>query len=238
MARKCRCIVSSAPAASRWRKVLADGWVSLLKIDVQTEPKSNGGVYFHSKFQEDDWPKYGYEVQVNNTHEDPRKTGGLYQVQDVKEAPAKDGEWFTMHVVVKDKTIKIDVDGKQTVDFTEAADRKAGEQFTRKLDRGTFALQAHDPESTVRYKNIRVKRLERAGDEADEGRTRADFLQGTVGSRSPSAAETGAAAGGGRQARTRRISPSPTRNNTNDAPKTTGAPTRANSSGVWGRRSC
>jgi hypothetical protein len=27
------------------------------------------------------------------------------------------------------------------------------------LDKGTFALQAHDPKSTVRYKNIRVKRL-------------------------------------------------------------------------------
>jgi hypothetical protein len=30
----------------------------------------------------------------------------------------------------------------------------------RKLAEGTFALQGHDPGSTVRYKNIRVKRLD------------------------------------------------------------------------------
>ena len=44
--------------------------------------------------------------------------------------------------------------------YTEPADQKPGAQFTRKLDEGTFALQAHDPGSVVRYKNIRVKRLE------------------------------------------------------------------------------
>jgi hypothetical protein len=29
-----------------------------------------------------------------------------------------------------------------------------------KLGEGMFALQAHDPKSVVRYKNIRVKRLD------------------------------------------------------------------------------
>ena len=31
--------------------------------------------------------------------------------------------------------------------------------FTRALDKGTFALQAHDPKSKVFFRNIRVKRL-------------------------------------------------------------------------------
>jgi hypothetical protein len=34
-----------------------------------------------------------------------------------------------------------------------------GADFTRKIDQGTFGLQAHDPGSVVYYKNIRVKRL-------------------------------------------------------------------------------
>ena len=34
-----------------------------------------------------------------------------------------------------------------------------GKDFARKIAEGTFALQAHDPKSVVRYKNIRVKRL-------------------------------------------------------------------------------
>ncbi len=131
-----------------------------LKVDVMTEPASNGGIYFHTQWQPTGWPKYGYEVQVNNTGGDPRKTGSLYAVSDVKEAPAQDGKWFTEHIIVRGRQITVKVDGKTVVDFTEEADRKAGTDFTRKLDSGTFALQAHDPKSIVRYKNIRVKRLD------------------------------------------------------------------------------
>jgi hypothetical protein len=133
-----------------------------LKVDVMTEPNSNGGIYFHSKYQEQGWPRYGYEVQVNNTYEsDPRKTGSIYGVKDVmRQSPAKDNVWFTEHIIVKDKTITVKVDGKTVAEYTEEPARKAGKDFTRKLDEGTFALQAHDPKSVVRYKNIRVKRLD------------------------------------------------------------------------------
>jgi Domain of Unknown Function (DUF1080) len=131
-----------------------------LKVDVMTEPGSNGGIYFHTRYQETDWPKAGYEVQVNNTYnKDPRKTGSLYAVQDVKEQLVKDNEWYTYHIIVKGKHITIKVNDKVTVDWDEPADLKPGSAPARVLDKGTFALQAHDPNSTVRYKNIRVKRL-------------------------------------------------------------------------------
>jgi hypothetical protein len=131
-----------------------------LKVDVMTEPGSNGGIYFHTQYQETDWPKAGYEVQVNNTYNrDPRKTGSLYAVQDVKEQLVKDNEWYTYHIIVKGKHITIKVNDKVVVDWDEPADRKPGNPYTRILSNGTFALQAHDPNSTVRYKNIRVKRL-------------------------------------------------------------------------------
>jgi hypothetical protein len=47
------------------------------------------------------------------------------------------------------------------VDYEEPADKKPfSNDFERRLgEGGTFALQAHDPHSTVYYKNIRVKRL-------------------------------------------------------------------------------
>ena len=72
----------------------------------------------------------------------------------------KDNEWYTQTIIVKDKNVKIKINDKTVVDYTEPADQKAGEQFTRKLDEGTFALQGHDPKSVVHYKNIRVKRLD------------------------------------------------------------------------------
>lgn len=134
-----------------------------LRVDVKTETEGNGGIYFHTKFQEQGWPKYGFEAQVNNSpvgKKDPRKTGSLYAVKDVAELHVKDGEWYTETIIVKGKQVTIKINDKVVTDYTEPDDKKAGEDFTRKLDQGTFALQAHDPGSTVHFKNIRVKRLD------------------------------------------------------------------------------
>ncbi len=130
------------------------------KVDVMTTKGSNSGIYFHTKYQETGWPSAGYEAQVNNTHRDPKRTASLYAVENVMKAPAKDGEWFTEEIIVKGRNIKILVDGKVLVDFTEEEDRKPGKQFARKLDSGTFAFQAHDPQSVVYFKNVRVKKLD------------------------------------------------------------------------------
>jgi hypothetical protein len=126
-----------------------------LRADVMTMPKANSGLYFHTQFQESSWPKIGYEVQVNTTHSDPKKTGGLYGVKDVFEAPAKDGEWFTEEILVQGKRIITKVNGKTLVDYTEPDDVTG----SRRLSSGTFAIQAHDPGSKVFFKNIQVKVL-------------------------------------------------------------------------------
>jgi hypothetical protein len=125
------------------------------KADVMTFPKANSGLYFHTKYQEEGWPKYGYEAQVNNSHTDWRRTGSLYGIQDVREVPAKDNVWFTEEIIVRGKQIVIKVDGKKLVDYTEPE----GTTGDRRLSHGTFALQGHDPGSKVCYKNIRVKVL-------------------------------------------------------------------------------
>ena len=132
-----------------------------LKLDVMTMPGSNSGVYIHTQYQESSWPKKGYEVQVNNSQGDWRRTGGLYAIQDIKEPPAKDNEWFTMHIVVKNKNIKISVNDKLLVDYTEPenAVRDKGMEG-RLLSSGTIALQGHDPKSKVLYKNIKLKLLD------------------------------------------------------------------------------
>lgn len=131
-----------------------------LKLDVMTTPGSNGGIYFHTQYQETGWPKYGYEVQVNQTHTDWRRSGGLYGVKDVREQLVKDNEWYTYHIIVKGKHIKVMLNDKVAVDWEEPPDHKAGTDFTRILDKGTIALQGHDPKSTIYYKNIRIKRLD------------------------------------------------------------------------------
>jgi hypothetical protein len=127
------------------------------KAQVMTTPGSNSGIYFHTEYQETGWPSKGYECQVNTTHSDRKKTGGLYGVQDViDDAPSTDNEWFDYYIKVKGKRIIIKIDGKTTVDWTEPDD---WDQGGRKISSGTFALQGHDPKSLVYYKNIMVKPL-------------------------------------------------------------------------------
>ncbi len=151
-----------------------------LKLKVKTMAEANSGVYFHTTYQKDGWPKIGFEAQVNSRHADPRKTGSLYgivnmwvtpddeeyAISSVSEkpevfiardaAPSTDGEWFDYHITVVDKTITIKVDGVTTVQWTQPefwlSDRRVGH--------GTFAFQAHDPTCEVFYKDIRVKVLD------------------------------------------------------------------------------
>lgn len=131
-----------------------------IKADVMTEPGSNSGIYFHTKYQESGWPEDGIEVQVNITHSDPVKTGSLYGLAPVLKAPAKDKEWWTQHIIVKGKHVIVKINGKTVVDYTEPDDKKPStREFARMIGKGTFALQAHDPKSVARFKNIKVKRL-------------------------------------------------------------------------------
>jgi len=128
------------------------------KADVMTTPGSNSGIYFHTEYQDSSWPKKGYEVQVNNSHTDWRRTGSLYAVQDVKEVYVKDNEWFTEYFKVEGKHVIVKINDKTVVDYTEPDNvkRDAGSEG-RILSSGTFALQGHDPNSKVYFKNIMVK---------------------------------------------------------------------------------
>ncbi len=130
------------------------------KADVMTMPKANSGIYFHTRFQPQGWPDWGYEVQVNHSHVDPKKSGGLYNIKDVFESPAKDNVWLCYHIIVRGKRIVVKVGGKKVIDFTEPDNFKPPKNHPlRKLTHGTFALQAHDPVSKVLFKNIKVKPL-------------------------------------------------------------------------------
>jgi hypothetical protein len=122
------------------------------KATVMTTPGSNSGMFIHTDFQETGWPSKGYEIQVNATHTDWRKTSSIYAVQDVKEAPNKDNEWFIHHIIVQGKKITIKVNDKVINEYTE------GETGGR-LSRGTVAIQGHDPKSKVFYKDIMIKIL-------------------------------------------------------------------------------
>lgn len=130
------------------------------KAKVMTKPGSNSGMYIHTEYQEDGWPSKGYEIQVNNSHTDWRRTGSLYAIDDVREVYVKDNEWYTEHIIVKGNHITIKINDKTVVDYTEPDDvaRDSG-MAGRKLSSGTVALQGHDPKSVVYFKDIMVRPL-------------------------------------------------------------------------------
>lgn len=135
-----------------------------LKVDVMTEPGSNGGIYFHTAYQDVSWPEKGFEVQVNNSHTDHIRTGSLYHVKDIGTEDikdiVKDNQWFTERIVVQGDSVAIFLNDKQVVAWTQPADWKGTSDFAgRRIDHGTIALQGHDPNSTVHYKNIQIKLL-------------------------------------------------------------------------------
>ena len=130
------------------------------ECECMTTPGSNAGIYFHTKFQDTGWPRFGQEVQVNVSHGDPKKSGSLYGVVDVGNPPLKDNEWYKTWVKVEGKHVIIKVNDTVTVDYTEPDGKEAfSADFERRIGEGTFALQAHDPKSKVYFRNLKVRRL-------------------------------------------------------------------------------
>jgi hypothetical protein len=136
-----------------------------LEATVRAEPNSNGGVFVHCDMTTRDAAKHlakGYEIQLNSTAKEKRKTGSLYAVVDLDESPVDETKWFTVRIAVKDKRITVALDGKEVVDYTEPPDvvrpkERAGRRLS--ADGGAIALQAHDAGSVWYFKDIRVKRL-------------------------------------------------------------------------------
>jgi hypothetical protein len=127
-----------------------------LRLNVKTFPRANSGLFFHTRFQEKDWPRQGYEVQINATHSDRIKTGSIYGARNIMDnAPHKDGEWFELHLIVRDKRVVVKVNGEVVNEFTEPE----GARGNRRISRGTVAIQAHDPKSVIHFKNIELRLL-------------------------------------------------------------------------------
>jgi len=134
--------------------------------EVKARAGANSGFYFHTTFQEKDWPAQGFEVQVNNSQKqhgdylELKKTGSLYGVRNVYKALAPDDEWFSLRVKVRKPKVEIRVNDTLVVDWSEpTSPLPPGAPKLNRLGRGTFALQCHDPESKVFYRNLRVRPL-------------------------------------------------------------------------------
>lgn len=136
-----------------------------LEATVRAEPNSNGGIFVHTDMSVRDAALHlakGYEVQLNSSAKEKRKTGSLYAVVDFEQSPVDETQWFVVRIVVKDKRITVALNGRQVVDYTEPPDvqrppERAGRLFSN--TGGAITLQAHDHDSVWYFKDIRIRRL-------------------------------------------------------------------------------
>ena len=127
------------------------------RVEASINDGGNSGQYFRTEFGPN-FPK-GYEAQINATHRDPIRTGSLYpsfaKLSDedkkkllVLEAPHKPDQWFIQEVMADGNHIVIKVNGNVTVDFVDESNAHS---------KGRFALQQHDPGTTVKFRKIEYR---------------------------------------------------------------------------------
>ena len=152
--------------------------------DVLTKPGANSGIYILTRFQEDGWPTNGFEIQINNTYQgdanykELKKTGSLYGIRNIYKQLVNDNEWFNVKIKVQDNNITVWVNDIKVVDYSEL--ELPDGYDVNKLNPGTFALQCHDPKSTVFYRNLKVKPLPSSEPSTVSKRIKADEIDAEI----------------------------------------------------------
>ncbi len=138
-----------------------------LEIVARGEPEANSGVFVHTDYVTQSEAlrlSHGYEIQLNSTAKEKRKTGSLYAVVDLDKSPVDETKWFTLRITVQGQRIVVQINGATVVDYTEPPDAKAQRTAERKgrvlnPTGGAIALQGHDPKSVFYFKSVRVREL-------------------------------------------------------------------------------
>ena len=136
-----------------------------LEVVTRSEPNSNSGIFIHTDMTTSNAQLHlakGYEIQLNSTEKEKRKTGSLYAVVDLDKSPVDESQWFKVRITVRGKQITIQLNDKTVVDYTEPENVvRPADRAGRKLnpEGGAIALQAHDPGSVFYFKSVRIRSL-------------------------------------------------------------------------------
>ena len=136
-----------------------------LEVVARSEPNSNGGIFIHTGYATMSAAQRlskGYEIQLNSSARERRKTGSLYAIVDLDKSPVDESKWFTVLISVRGKRITVQIDGQKVVDYLEPENvQPPPGRAGRKLDPngGAIALQAHDPGSTFYFRSLRIRTM-------------------------------------------------------------------------------
>ena len=142
-----------------WHSELYGDFVLRLEFDTSV-PESNSGIFVRvpNVPVSDDYIYHSFEVQIHGTADEAiHRTGGVYDAKPpsahVERPP---GEWNEMEISFIGDRITVVLNGTQVVDWA-AEPRGKIEDFA---EQGFIGLQNHDWDTSVYFRNIRVKKLD------------------------------------------------------------------------------
>jgi len=132
-----------------------------LRLEFRTSrPESNSGVFLRvpEMVTSDEYIYHSFEVQIHATGDVPiHRTGAVYDAEPPGEDRARPaGEWNDLEISFVGDRITVALNGAPVVDWMAEPRGKIRDFATR----GYIGLQNHDWDSSVYFRNIRVKKLD------------------------------------------------------------------------------
>ena len=133
----------------------------VLRLEFNTSvPDSNSGIFLRvpEMVTSDEYIYHSFEIQIHATAPEAiHRTGAVYDAEAPSEDRAKaPGEWNDMEISFVGDRITVSLNGALVTDWV-AEPRGKIRDFA---SRGYIGLQNHDWETSVYFRNIRVKKLD------------------------------------------------------------------------------
>jgi hypothetical protein len=126
-------------------------------------PSLNSGIFFRcipGEFMN------GYESQIHNGYRDGDRsqpvdcgTGGIFRRVNARLVNASDKEWFTKTIIAAGPQTSVWVNGYQVTDWTDERKPDPNPRKGLRLEPGAISLQAHDPTTNLRFRNLKIAEL-------------------------------------------------------------------------------
>jgi 3-keto-disaccharide hydrolase len=120
--------------------------------------RTNSGVFLRVPEMpvSDEYIYHSFEVQIDDASEGTHHTGAVFDAEAPSEHAGKPaGEWNQMRITFVGDRIRVEINGKQVVDW-QAEPRGKIRDFAA---RGFIGLQNHDDVAPVSFRNVRLAEL-------------------------------------------------------------------------------
>ncbi|MFC1559279.1 family 16 glycoside hydrolase [Gemmatimonadota bacterium] len=122
------------------------------------EPQTNSGIFVRVPDipVDDSYIYHSFEIQIADNGEGIHATGAVYDAEPPTSLPVKPaGEWNQMKIAMTGNHIRVDVNGEQVIDWEMEPRGKVRDIAPE----GYIGFQGHDWDTTIGFRNIRIKEI-------------------------------------------------------------------------------